>query len=52
MLVGVVVEMGAAVPVRSMKSGPLRVSLSMTRVPVSFEGGDAGEPVAVWLSGV
>ena len=51
-MLGVETEMGAAVPVRSMKSGPLRASLSMTRVPVSVEGVEAGEPVAVWLIGV
>ena len=36
---GEATETGAAVPVRSMKSGPLRASLSMTRVPVSVVGG-------------
>ena len=46
-MLGAPVEMGAAEPVRSMKSGPLRASLSMTKVPVSVEGGDVGEPVAV-----
>ena len=34
--------MGAAVPVSSMKSGPVRASLSMTRVPVSVVGAEGG----------
>ena len=49
---GAVVCVGAAVPVSSMKSGPVRASLSMTRVPVSVVGAEAGAPVAVWLRGV
>ena len=49
---GVATEVGAAVPVSSMKSGPLRASLSMTRVPVSLMDCGDGEPVATWLSGV
>jgi hypothetical protein len=49
---GAAVCAGAAVPVRSMKTGLLRALLSMTRVPVSDV--DCGEevPVATWLSGV
>jgi hypothetical protein len=45
-LFGAPVVVGAAVPVRSMKSGPVRESLSITRVPVSVVGGEAGEPAA------
>jgi hypothetical protein len=40
-------EMGVEVPVRLMKSGALRASLSMTRVPVSVVDGGAGVLVAI-----
>ena len=39
-------------PVRSRMSGLVRASLSMMRAPVSVLAGEAGEPVADWLSGV
>jgi hypothetical protein len=50
-LAGALRRMGAAVPARSRKSGLVRESLSMTRVPV-FCVGWGEEPVVSWLRGV
>ena len=62
MLVGVATKMGVAVPARSMRSGLVRASLSMMRVPASVvegcgggaggelvEGGIGEVTVQVWL---
>jgi len=45
-LVGAETEMGAAEPVRLMRSGAVRASLSMVRVPVSFVARGEVVPVA------
>ena len=52
LLVGAETERGAAEPVRLMRSGALRASLSMMRVPVSLVGRGEVVPVGTWLVGV
>ena len=49
---GAATEMGAAEPVRLMRSGALRASLSMVRVPVSLVERGEVVPVGTWLVGV